>query len=855
MQLELIKMWLSNKNNAGVISFIFFILFFSFSSYSQKTIKGKILDAETGEGLPFVNVYFKGTTQGTTTNFDGYYSISLSSFPSDSLVASYISYAKKAKYIDPSKESQEVNFQLAPDATMLDAVQVVYGKKYENPAWGILRKVVENKSKNDKRTLESYEYESYSKVELDVDNISEKFRKKKLVQKVIALADSIEKIAGEDGQPILPVFMSESISKVITENNPNRKREDIIKTKITGIGVQDGSIVSQLMGSSFQEYNFYQNWMNLATKDFVSPISDSWKAFYDYELKDEKEIVNGIKCYRITYKPKQEQDLAFKGTIWVAHESYALKQIDATIGKSANLNFIEKVKIQQELEPVDGSNAWLPSKTRVILDVGQIKDDWAGMLAKFYVSNNKFVVNREYSSKLFEQNIVVAEDALINNGEDYWEGHRHDPLTSTEKNVYQMIDGVKKLPIVKTYVEVVNILVNGYKRVGKFDIGPYAYTYANNDFEGHRFRLGFKTNERFSKKLILDGYLAYGTNDDDFKYNAAASFILGRKNYSILGVSKSEELEQIGIYNEDVENTSLFNAAARFGDIRRPFKNEISKVWLTTDLRPGIQQTVQFKNRRFSPRFLFEYFHPENQEIRRSDFTISEASIEYRFAPGETFIWAENSRLSLGTNKPIITLKYTYGIDGFMNSDFSYQKFFGSISHSFRLGGLGRTTYQIQGGYIPSKVPYPLLETHLGNESVFYNQNSFNLMNYFEFASDQYASLGIRHDFEGLLFNRIPLLKKLKWRLFATANVLYGTTSDKNIDLIPQTTLNGDEIPRFSTLGDDPYVEVGYGIENIFRFLKIDFIHRLTYLNYLDYNNSLISSDKFGIKVSAKFRL
>ena len=212
------------------------------------------------------------------------------------------------------------------------------------------------------------------------------------------------------------------------------------------------------------------------------------------------------------------------------------------------------------------------------------------------------------------------------------------------------------------------------------------------------------------------------------------------------------------------------------------------------------------------------------------------------------YIQNDNERISLGSgNSPEISLRYTHGIKGFLNSDFTVHKFNASLKQSFRMGVLGRTSYQLSGGYIPSTLPYPLLEAHLGNESIFYNENSFNLMNFFEFVSDRYASLSMIHRFEGLIINRVPLLRKLNWRLFVSGKALYGRVSDANLNLTPDVDPFGNPVDGFQALGKDPYLELGYGIENIFRFIRVDFMHRL---NYLD-----ADATRFGVKLSAQFRL
>jgi hypothetical protein len=802
--------------------------------------------------MPFVNVYFSGTTIGTTTDFDGNYTLA-SATPADSLSASYVGYLTKSKPVEKGK-AQAINFQLSPNAVALQAVDIVYGE-YENPAWEIMRQVVRNKSRNDKRSLDAYEYESYSKIELDVDNISDKFRRKKVVSKILAALDSMQRLAGDDGKPILPIFISETISRNYFVNTPEKKREDIVKTKLTGIALEDGSLTSQIIGSSFQIYNLYENWVNITDKDFISPLADSWRAFYDYELLAEGEDVDGYACYRISFKPKRPEDLAFTGTMWITDSThhYALKQIELRLGKEANLNFIEKVQLQQTLEPVPGTDAWLPSKSRILIDIGEVRDDWAGMLAKFYVSNQNFVPNQPKPLTFYEQRITVADDAMQTT-EAYWQEQRHDTLTAAEVHVYQMIDTIRQLPVVKSYVEIADIAFNGYKTVGKFDFGTYTHLYAFNNIEGNRFRVGVKSNHLFSKHWILGGYLAYGTKDARFKYRAEANYIANRKHWLILGAMRSNDIDQVGIYNDHFSNSALFTASTRFGTLRRPFYHEITQAWATGDIIRGFTQTVRLRTRHFQPieeGYRFYYEHPEQAGRIMDDFRVSELIFETRIAFKEKFIQYDNERVSLGTSgRPEILLRALFGLNAF-RSDFRYKKFSASLLQDIRLGLFGRLNYQLTGGYVPSAVPYPLLEAHLGNQSFFYNQNSFNLMDFFEFVSDTYGSLRLKHSFEGLLLNRIPLLRKLKWRSFLTANALYGSVRAENLELVPVLDPEGqptDPYPAFKSLDrNKPYVELGYGVENILRILRVDFIHRLTYLD--------ADARRFGVKFSLQFKL
>ncbi|MDH5603342.1 MAG: DUF5686 and carboxypeptidase regulatory-like domain-containing protein, partial [Cyclobacteriaceae bacterium] len=422
---------------------LIFVIFFTREAYSQgMVIKGKVTDANSGSAIPFVNVYFKNTQTGVTTDFDGYYTIKR--IPGgDSLVVSYVGYLPKTKAI-PDGPEVTIDFQLEEDVITLQ--EIVFTAE-ENPAFKILKNIRKNKAVNDKRSLEAYEYESYTKIEFDVDNITEKFKNRRIIQKISAVMDSIEQIAGEDGNPILPVFMSEAISRFYYRDNPVMKHEEILKTKISALGITDGTTTSQFVGSSFQQYNFYENWLTILGKEFVSPIADSWRGLYDYYLTDSLYLGEDY-CYRIEFSPKSEQDLAFLGTMWITKNEWAIRQIDVAVDKSTNLNFIEKIRIQQELQKTT-AGPWIPLKTRVIIDLNELTKNTAGILAKFYVSNKNIVVNKPKPNSFYELPILMSEDIREDDG-NFWSQYRHDSLTSTEENLYVMIDTMKKIPFVKT---------------------------------------------------------------------------------------------------------------------------------------------------------------------------------------------------------------------------------------------------------------------------------------------------------------------------------------------------------------------------------------------------------------------
>ena len=820
-----------------------FLLTIAACCAQELVVTGKVTDAKTGDPIPFVNVTFKGTSTGATTDFDGNYTIRTLKRV-DSVLATYIGYKPKAKRVRPGK--QTVNFQLEEEVTSLEEVVVHAG---ENPAFEILRNVVRNKEKNDKRSLTAYEYEAYTKTEVDIDNISGKFRERKVMKKIAQVLDSVDRIVGEDGKPVLPLFITEAVSKIYYKSSPELRSEEIEKTKINGVGLEDGSMITQLVGSSFQEYNFYQNWLTIINKNFVSPIADGWRLYYEYDLLDSLYIGDDY-CYRLEFFPKSPTELAFTGSMWITKNEYALKQIDVTVGEKANINFIDRIKLQQQLVKMP-EGPWLPVKNRVLIDVSEIGKDAAGLLAKFYSSNKRFVINKPHENAFYERRIKVAEDVNMFQEEKYWDSLRHEPLTETEKNVYQMIDTIKNIPIVKTYTEVFKALVDGYYDLGKVEVGPYLRTYAWNTVEGSRLQFGFKTNRQYSKKMIYGGYAAYGFQDQKVKFMIYAQRILARDRWTTATFRVASDVIRLGIDEEALSSNPLFLTAVRWGNYRRAYYYHEGYAGIQRELFKGFTQKVSFRYWTFDPTFNFGYI--ENPSDINSpvleNLTSSEVAIESRYARDETFIQNGNERISLGLRKwPVFTLRYTHGFEGVFGSNYAYDKLRLNIDKRIRLGPLGVGYVSLTGEYIFNTLPYPLLTVHLGNQSPIYSQFTYNMMNFGEFISDKSVALRYRQYLEGLLINRIPLLNKLQWRLVATTNIIYGSLSDANRDLISEVTPSGEKTLYTGYFTGSPYVEVGYGVENIFRLLRIDFIHRLTYLNNPNVR-------PFGVTFTIQFKL
>lgn len=822
---------------------ILLILILQISSLAQlRTVSGKVTEAATGTPIPFANVIFSGTEGGAVTDFDGNY-VATTDQLVDSIEVRYVGFVTRSKALSTDTE-QVINFQLEEDLITLGDLIVYAG---ENPAFPILRNVVKNKKKNDLRSLEAYDYESYTKIEIDVDKIPDVIGKRKFVSKITHVMDSIEQIAGEDGEPILPIFLSEAISRYYYRKDPTYVHENILKTKVSGVGITDGTTSSQVIGASFQQYNFYLNWINIISKEFVSPIADGWRIYYDFYLVDSLHIEDEF-CYKIDFYPKREQDLAFTGSMWISKNDFALKRIDASISKTANLNFIEKMKIQQDLIRTE-VGPWLPHKTRVVVDAAQISKVTPGMLAKFYVSTKDHKVN-EPKEKSFYLNPVSMDENISQYDDSYWSEHRHDSLTDTEVQVFEMIDTLKSFPLVKHGMNAAKFAFNGYYRVGKLDLGPYTTFYGNNDIEGTRLGFGARSTIGFSDKWVVGGHFGYGFGDDRWKYRAYVERILKRQPWSKMRVEYVNEVEQIWLLNENLDPNGFFYTLSRFGNLTQPFQIQKIRWDFSRQLGTGFSSNVSFKHEQFNSLFDFNYYASQNDMTTSSDYTVSEVSVSARYAKDELFIVDDNYRVSLGTTRwPSFDFDYTLGVNNFLGSDFDYHKLKFSFEKRQKMAFLGISKIKLTTGAVFGDVPYPLLFNPIGNETPVYVDFAYNLMDFFEFTTDRFVELKYRHSFEGLLLNGFPLLKKLKLRTIASADILYGQLREENAALtVNPMDISGNELPLFSKLDHRPYIELGYGVENIFHLLTIQAFHRITYLDQEDVN-------KFGLKFQIEFNL
>jgi hypothetical protein len=777
---------------------------------------GKVTDAETHEPIPFASVYFAGTTIGVSSDFEGNFSLETKT-PSDSLIVSYVGYQTQAKYVYRGR-FQQIDFELRSQNIDLPEVVIKAG---ENPAEVLLRKIIENKEKNRRKEFDAYQYEVYNKIEIDANNISERFKNRRIFKPFEFIFNYLD-TSTVNGKTYLPIFLSESLSDFYFRKEPRSEKEVIKAAQVSGI---ENESVLQFLGDMFQRYDIYDNYITIFQKNFVSPIANSGLGSYRYFLIDSTYFGNKW-CYKIMFKPRRQQELTFTGHFWVNDSTFAIKSFDMRIAKDANINFVNDIVLAQEFDLIDGKY-WMVTKDQGIGDFNIIDDSKVtlGFYGKKTTSYRDFVFNELKENKFYSSptNVIVNKKAY-EMGRKFMDENRHDTLTKDELTIYNMVDTLKQLPAFKTWIDIFETVITGYYKMDKVELGPYASILSTNSIEGVRIRLGGRTTAQFDDRLRFEGHVAYGTLDKKVKYGAGLLLLPNKNPRRAIGLNYKYDIEQLGSSPNAFREDFLFAALFR--------RNPANKLSMTSEYFfyyehewfNGFSSKINLIQKDILPvgSSKIELNQSNGDMVKKDRITISEARLDLRFAFNEKFIIGDFERISVGTRFPIVTVQYGYGIPDVVGGDYEYHRLKLNVRQWFNVFNLGWSRYILESGKIWGRLPYHFLELHPGNETFITDEFAFNLMNYSEFASDEYVSLYYIHHFDGLFLNHIPLFRKLKWREVAYARGVAGTMSEKNKlfnNLYPPYTL------------ERPYYEAGIGIENIFTVFRVDGIWRLSRLD------------------------
>lgn len=800
----------------------------------QVTLRGRVIDQDTREGVPFSNVFFEGTTKGTSTDVEGYYELTVQE-AGDSLSASAIGYDAVRKPVMPGLAEQEINFYLGGSSLTLNEVVVIAG---ENPANAIVKGIIERKPSNRMSARQSYAYESYAKIELDLENIDAELRQKKLLKPFEFIFENIDSTSDE--KPFLPIYINEVLADVLYVNGAKQPKKIIKAQRATGT---DNQTVIEYIKRIHLEYSIYDDWIYVLDKPFASPFSDAGLNYYEYYIIDSA-VVNGHWSHQLKFKPKRKQEPTFFGDFWVADSSFAVQRANMRMVPDANINLVSRIIIHEEYEPKGEAPHWVPVKKKMVVDFSPAENA-PGMIARRTETFKNMRLNQVGTRQAYiEKDEFYQLNEVKVESDSFWQSARHEPLSKTEQQVYTMVDSIKNMPIFKTYVEVLETLFVGYLQVGKIEFGPYASLYSFNPVEGDRFRIGGRTTRAFSEELRLGGFLAYGLQDERFKYGGNVDWIMSRRPRTSAGLAYTNDISLNSENSEEFVQGDLFSGLFRRDLLQKLIHVREGKAYYERFWKNGLSNRITFLHRDMDPYgsifadgrgFNFAYLSDPGR-LTDIDTTIRTTEIIFkaRYVKDEMIVDGDFTRSSFGSKYPIIEFQYTLGVDDLAGGQYTYHKLNLSYRHYFYINPMGWMSYRIRAGKIFGTVPFLLMEVHPGNEGYLVGRNIFNMMTRYEFASDTYASLMLEHHFDGFFLNHVPLLRKLKFRSYATFKAVMGRLSSANRDvnrlnLFEATDAN--TYPGFRAPQDKPYMEAGIGIENILKVFQIEAIWRLSYLD------------------------
>ncbi|MBX9784846.1 MAG: DUF5686 and carboxypeptidase regulatory-like domain-containing protein [Chitinophagaceae bacterium] len=839
---------------AVVLTALLFLCTFGFSQ--SKVISGYIKDSHSEEPIPFASVLLKTSGIGKLSDSSGHFSLRVDADKlDDSLLVTYVGYKNYSVALSKPKGDTLFVTVLLERGRMEKEVVV---KSKKTRGWYLWRKVVAKKPFNDRYRFENFGYELYNKLEIDLNKFnSEKFKNIKLLRPFGFVIDQTIDSTSED-KPFLPVFLTETISDYYYQKTPVKRREEIKASRTSGLKNES---VQKLLGGMDQNVNVYNNYIPVFDKRFVSPVSDNGDAFYNYRLTD-TQYVGGKRFFHLVFAPKHQGENTFVGDCWVHDSTFAIQKMNLRLSEGANVNFVDKLSVIQEYKFINDS-IWFLYKDKFVVDVSAIGKQKFGVTGRKTTTYQSIKINSGNVWEALMKNKKLEETVLLpgssEHTETYWQKERHDTLSKNEKAIYAMVDTLQKMPLFKKYTNTITFLATGYKPIGNYEYGPWFNALSYDRIEGIRPRFDFGTSTAFSKKWWLRGYLAYGIRDQKFKGQFEVTHLFKKNPRERLYLSYLNDFDFGQIYYDEVGQDNIFSLAIRKRGVPFKFlKVEQQKIEYSKETNSGFTFGVMASHKQFTPvRALpnISYFQePGSGETLNN----TEVTFRVRFAYLERFIEGTFLRSSLGSPYPIAELKYSKGIAGVLNSKYNYNKISLSVSDYLKIGGLGEIYYNVYGGRVFGTLPFTMLEIHPGNEIYYYNKHAFNLMNRYEYISDRYAGINFEHNVGNGMFRLIKPTRKLKLRQFWTAKMLWGNLSEANKKLnyvgqyYDENTMKFDFVTGkgwfpFQTLGDKTYMELGTGVDNIFKVLRIDLIWRVLP------NNAVSATKRFG--VFGSFRL
>ncbi len=799
------------------------------SVFSQTKVSGVITDT-TGEPVAFANVIFKDSQEGTISNENGrFYLESEKNYTA--VLFSFVGYDTK-EVVLTQRTTYKMEIVLEEGAAALDEVVIYTGKtsKKNNPAIDILRKIWENRRENGVKKFKQYQYDKYEKLEFDLNTIDSAFMENKIFKGMEFIFDMTD-TSKVTGKTYLPIFINEAYSQVYGDNILKTEKEILQGNKNSGFDNNQSLIA--FIKDLYSEYDVYDNYLKFFDKAFTSPLSRTGIDVYNYVLQDSAFRDNKW-CYNIVYYPRRKNELTFKGDFWVNDTTWAIKEINLNASKSANVNWVRDVYIEQEFDVLNDS-IFLITRDYFMSDFSFRKKESAqGLYGKRTTLYDKYEFDIPKDKKFYSEQVDPYRYEVYNRPDDYWDEKRLESLNKDEKGVYKMLDTLKTVPRFKSLYNLTATLASGYYEINNFDFGPIYSVFGYNESEGVRIRLGGRTYFGQNDPWRLEGFGAYGFKDDRFKYGLSGKWLLDRRSRLTVFGGNRRDVEQTGasltnsndVLGRNLASSSLFSVGTN---------DRLSRINLSTlgfSVEPWKNFVVRVTGSYRTLKSATETFSIDYKEMQDGFFTGNiksevqqpEIVLGLFYTPGKktSGYGVERTIINEG-NYSSFYLGYSYGLKDVLGGDFEYQRLQAFYSRPWNIGGLGRLYSTVEVGKTYGEVPLSLLNPIPGNQTYWTIYNTFTQLDYYEFVSDTYASLYLQHDFGGRIFSRIPLIRNWNLREVVGFRAVYGTISQENINL------NASNIVYRAP--EDIYWEWSVGVGNIFRVFRLDFNFRGNYLD------------------------
>ncbi len=783
-----------------------------------------------GEPVSFANVLFKDSSEGTITNDNGrFYMESENTYTT--LLVSFIGYETKEISLT-AKVTYDMNIVLEESSEQLDEVVVYFGKtdKKNNPAIDILKKIWAKKRKNGVHMFKQYQFDKYEKVEFDLNTIDSALMKSRVFRGLEFVFNDLD-TSRITGKTYLPIFLNETFSKVYGDNGKALVKEDVLGSKNSGFS--NNQAIIAFIADLYSDYDIYDNYLKFFDKSFTSPLSRTGVDTYNYVLADSAFIDNKW-CYNIIYYPRRKNELTFKGDFWVNDTTYAVKNINLAVTKSANINWVKEIYIEQEFDVVNDS-VFLLTRDYMLSDFSfNKKEKSRGVYGKRTTVYGDYIFDQPKSNEFYRAKTDPFDPLVLNKDDDFWEANRLESLNADEKGIYKLLDTLKTVPKFKSYYNIVSILGSGYVEIDKWnlDLGDVYSVFGYNEAEGVRLRAGARTYFGQNDPWRLQAYLAYGFGDDKFKYGISGKWLVDKKSRFIISGGKRRDIEQLGISltaTTDVLGRSIASSSVlTVGSNDRLTNIDLSTFNLelepVTNFRIGVGGSYRTLSSALPNAFALDYIDPTSPTGISSEIDQFDLSTIFIYTPGKKTIGSGVERRDVNDNYSTLFLSYTNGIKNFLDSDFDYKKVQFSYTQPWQVGGLGRLLTTVEMGKTYGEVPLGLLNAIPGNQTFFSVYNTFSNLDFYEFVTDTYVSAHLEHNFNGRLFSRIPFMRKWNLREIIGLRGVWGELSDENRALSAPAN-----IPLMAP-DDKVYWEYSVGVGNIFKILRIDFNFRGNYL-------------------------